>query len=365
MIILGSTGSIGQNALLVAKEFNIKVDSLVAGNNIKLLNKQIEEFKPKNIYVKKVSADLKPNGAKVYSGENGIKDLILDSKSEFVLNALVGFLGLEPSLVTQQCNKKLALANKESLVSGGWLLDTNKITPIDSEHFGLWYLQNQRVISKLFITASGGAFRDFKLESIFEQTKESALKHPNWKMGNKITIDSASMVNKLFEVLEAFWLFRIKNIDAFIERSSSVHALIEFKDSSITAHFASPDMRLPISYAINKKMALNTSFIKPLSLENLEHLKFEKIEISRYPLWEYKDFLLEKPIMGIVLNAANEVCVEAFLNDKIKFGEIAKIVSKILESNDISALNDYKEIKDFDYLIREKTKEKLTKIYLP
>ncbi len=356
MIILGSTGSIGRAALEIAKRFNKQVESLVAGDNITLLNEQIKAFKPKFICIaKKQNAKfLEPLDAKVFYGDEGIIQTITESKSNFVLNALVGFRGLLPSIITQKCNKTLALANKESLVAGGWLLDRTKIIPIDSEHFGLWYLKNDRQIKRLVITASGGAFRDTEIKDIFNQTKLNALKHPNWQMGQKITIDSATMVNKLFEVLEAFWLFGFSEIEAFIERTSRIHALIEFVDGSTTAHFALPDMRLPIAYAIDSSLASKEKIIDSLSLKQLQNISFEEIDCARYALWELKSLLLENPKLGVVLNAANEVAVEKFLDDEIVFGQISEIVLKAMESfKNLPSLDTYEEILGLDKSVRQ------------
>jgi 1-deoxy-D-xylulose-5-phosphate reductoisomerase len=194
MILLGSTGSIGINVLNIAREFNLNIDTLVAGNNYKLLNKQIEEFKPKRVVVKdKITAD-KINFENVKYGEKEILNVIEESKSDIVINALVGSAGIKPTLKAKELNKKLALANKESLVMAGKFIDMQNIIPIDSEHFGLWYLNSGRVIDSMIITASGGALRDYPLAKIKEAKLEDVLKHPNWSMGDKITIDSATMV---------------------------------------------------------------------------------------------------------------------------------------------------------------------------
>ena len=356
MIILGSTGFIGRATLEIAKRFNKQVESLVAGDNIAILNKQIKAFKPKFICIAKKENThlLEPLGAEVFYGDEGIIQTIKESKSNFVLNALVGFRGLLPSIITQQCDKTLALANKESLVAGGWLLDTTKIVPIDSEHFGLWYLKNNRQIKRLIITASGGAFRDMEIRDIFHQSKIAALKHPNWQMGQKITIDSATMANKLFEVLEAFWLFGFGEVEAFIERTSRIHALIEFIDGSTTAHFALPDMRLPIAYALDSRLASKEKIIDSLSLKQLQNISFEDIDLNRYPLWTLKNTLLKNPKLGVVLNAANEVAVEKFLDDKIVFGRISEIVFKVMESfKIIPNLGTYEEVLALDKKVRQ------------
>lgn len=356
MILLGSTGSIGTNALEVASHFDIPIESLCAGKNITLLNQQIAHYAPKNVCIadKNDAHKLINGNYKLFFGSEGILEMIESSHSHLLLNALVGFAGLKPSFKALQCNKKLALANKESLVNAGWLLQNADITPIDSEHFGLWYLQNNRPITKLYITASGGAFRDYPLDKIALATPQEALKHPNWQMGHKITIDSASMANKLFEILEARWLFDIESIDAFIEPSSSMHALIEFADGSITAHISTPDMKLPIAYAFDKDKAAQMPFIQPLDIQSL-CLALKNIDTLRYPLWNLKDTLLHTPQKGIVLNASNEIAIEAFLAQKIPFGHISALILAMMEyfdSFEFASLCDLESIQSFDNQVR-------------
>lgn len=382
MIILGSTGTIGVRALEIACKFGKHIEAIAAGRNISLLNSQIARYRPQKIAIafEEDFDKLEPQGGRVFVGQSGICEMIEECQSGLVLNAIVGFAGLLPSLHAQKCGKKLALANKESLITGGWLLDRSAITPIDSEHFGLWYLLNNpnninqhtsnqhtinphtdnqtnqtQHIKRLIITASGGAFRDMELESIPRATKSQALKHPNWQMGQKITIDSASMANKLFEVLEAYWLFGCKQVSAFIERSSSIHALVEFVDGSTTAHFALPDMSLPIAYALDSHKAHSIKILDSLDLSALGALRFESIESVRYPLWELKDTLLDNPKLAVVVNAANEVAISKFLRDEIVFGEIAKIVFDALErfESQVKDLQEYESIAALDMRVRE------------
>lgn len=409
MIILGSTGTIGVRALEIAHRFGKEIEAIAAGKNIALLNQQIATYKPKKISIacKEDIDKLESSGAEVFVGASGICEMIQSCSSHLVLNAIVGFAGLAPSICAQKCGKKLALANKESLITGGWLLDRSNIMPIDSEHFGLWYLmngfrksnadfgtndlntqdfsqncsqdfgveksstkifeanhhgtnptqnlnQNLRQIKRLLITASGGAFRDTPLESMSHATKAQALKHPNWQMGQKITIDSATMANKLFEVLEAYWLFDISEVSAFIERSSTIHALIEFVDGSTTAHFALPSMSLPIAYAIDETQASESKILDSIDLSALGSLSFEAICPARYPLWELKDTLLANPKLAVVINAANEVAVLKFLRDEVVFGEIAKIVFSALDrfQSRVGRLKSYEDIAELDSQVR-------------
>ncbi len=329
MILLGSTGSIGVNALIVAKKFGIEVEVLVCGNNIELLNKQIQEHNPKVVVVANEKDINNVQHSNVLCGEGAILDVIAAAKSDLVVNALVGFLGLRPTLKALECNKRVALANKESLVAGGAFIDTSKIQPIDSEHFGLWYLIQDRPINKMTITASGGAFRDWVIEDIYNATLEDTQKHPNWSMGQKITIDSATMVNKMFELLEARWLFGEGEYDAIIETKSLIHALIDYKDGSTTAHFAHASMQLPIAYALNAKC--DEKILDHVNLLEVGTLEFRKITPERYPVWEIKEDLLKNPELGVVVNAANEAAIARFIAKEIGFMDISKSIIQSYE----------------------------------
>jgi len=329
VVLLGSTGSIGVNALLVAKRFGIAVEVLVCGKNIDLLNKQIQEHQPKVVVIANAADVPRVNHSCVYYGEDAILRVIEESKSRLVVNALVGFLGLRPTLKAMECDKKVALANKESLVACGAFIDTSKIQPIDSEHFGLWYLLQDRPVSRMIITASGGAFRDWPLEKLVNATLEDTQKHPNWSMGQKITIDSATMVNKMFELLEARWLFGEGEYDAVIETQSLIHALIDFKDGSTTAHFAKASMQLPIAYALDEKM--DEQILEHVDLLKVGSLEFRKIEQERYPIWKIKEDLLQNPQLGVVVNAANEAAIEKFIDKKIGFMDISANIIRAYE----------------------------------
>lgn len=338
MIILGSTGSIGVNTLNIARKFNLNVEVLVAGRNIELLNKQIAEFKPKKVVIANKDDISKVNHTNVSFGEESILNAIENSSSATVVNALVGFLGLRPTLKAIQCNKKIALANKESLVVAGKFIDQSKLSPIDSEHFGLWYLLQDKKIDSMTVTASGGSFRDYPLENLANVSIKEALNHPNWSMGNKITIDSATMTNKIFELMEAAWLFDIRKLDAIIETKSLIHAMINFADGSTTAHIANASMQLPIAYAILGKV--DEEVLKPVDLLEVGSLEFKKIQTSRYPIWEAKDEIINNLDLGVVLNAANEVAVSKFLNSQIGFLDVSKITLNALNKfNNISVKN--------------------------
>jgi len=335
MIILGSTGSIGINTLNIARKFNLDVEVLVAGKNIEVLNKQVEEFKPKKVVIANKEDIPKVNHSDVSFGEESILNVIENSKSEIVVNALVGFLGLRPTLKAIECGKKLALANKESLVVAGKFIDYTNLSPIDSEHFGLWYLLQDKAIDSMTITASGGSFRNYPLDELKNVSISEALNHPNWSMGNKITIDSATMTNKIFELMEAAWLFGIKKLDAIIETKSLIHAMVNFKDGSTTAHMANTSMQLPIAYAILGKV--DTPILEPVDLIKAGSLEFKKIETSRYPIWEAKDEIINNLDLGVVLNAANEVGVSKFLNSQIGFLDVSR--------KSLDALNRFNNVK--------------------
>lgn len=350
IVVLGSTGSIGVNTLHIAKQYAIEIEALVAGNNIDLLNLQIAVHHPKMVVIANAADKPKVNHPDVRSGNEAILDLIETSRSQTIVNALVGYAGLAPTLKATSLGKRVALANKESLVVAGEFIDMSLITPIDSEHFGLWYLMNERPISKLYITASGGAFRDWELDKMKDATFSDALKHPNWSMGNKITIDSATMTNKLFELLEAKWLFDTANIDAVIEKKSIIHALAEFRDGSTTAHFAGTDMKLPIAFALRGE--INEPILPPTDLLGLGTLEFLPIEATRYPIWSIKEHILDNPHLGVVINAANEEAIKAFQKEECSFFGMADMVLDAYKKfGDIKAKN-IAEIIEIDKEVR-------------
>ena len=326
MILLGSTGSIGVNTLIIAKRFGIEVEALVAGKNIALLNEQIKEHHPKYVAISDAKDRANVNHPHVFVGQEGILELLGLTQSFLVVNALVGFVGLAPSVEALRLGKRLALANKESLVVAGHLLDTNRITPIDSEHFGLWYLLGNRPVSRMIITASGGAFRDTPLEELPNMSFQDALKHPNWSMGAKITIDSATMTNKLFELLEAKWLFGVNKLDAVIEPKSIIHAFVDFVDGSMTAHLAKADMKLPIAFALLG--SVEEAILEPVDLCQIGSFAFQPIDVRRYPIWEIKDEILKEPTRGVVINAANEVGITRFYNREISILGLAELTKK-------------------------------------
>ncbi|MCG3680937.1 1-deoxy-D-xylulose-5-phosphate reductoisomerase [Aliarcobacter butzleri] len=351
MILLGSTGSIGVNTLNIARKFNLNVEVLVAGKNIKLLNEQIKEFNPKIVVVANKENIPFVQHKNVSFGEAAILEAIENSSSKTVVNALVGFLGLRPTLKAIECGKKIALANKESLVVAGKFIDQTKLSPIDSEHFGLWYLLQNKKIDSMTITASGGSFRDYPLDKLQNVSIKEALNHPNWSMGNKITIDSATMTNKMFELIEAAWLFNTRKLDAIIETKSLIHAMINFKDGSTTAHIANASMQLPIAYAILGHC--DEEILKPVNLIEVGNIEFRRIEENRYPIWQLKDEILNNLDLGVVLNAANEVAVSKFLNSQIGFLDISKITMNAINKFHNANASSIEDIFQIDKEVRK------------
>lgn len=350
MVLLGSTGSIGVNALHIAKRFGLEVEALVAGKNIALLNAQIEAFHPKFVAISDANDRLHVKHEKVFVGEEGIIEMLGLCQSTLVVNALVGFVGLRPSIESLRLGKRLALANKESLVVAGHLLDTSKITPIDSEHFGLWYLLNGRGVRGMTITASGGAFRETPLELLASMSPSDALKHPNWSMGAKITIDSATMTNKLFELLEAKWLFGVEKLDAIIEPKSIIHAFVDFVDGSMGAHLAVADMKLPIAFALLGKV--EEPILHSVNLHEIGGFSFQKICEKRYPIWEIKDDMLAHPTRGVVINAANEVAQAKFFNREINILELAALSKKAYHHFEDASPKSLDEVFEIDQEVR-------------
>lgn len=351
MILLGSTGSIGVNTLLVAKKFGLSIEVLVAGKNINLLNQQIQEHNPKVVVIADANDLHKVHHPNVKAGNDAIIQAIQESKSDVVVNALVGFVGLRPTIESIKLKKRVALANKESLVVAGAFLDTSFIDPIDSEHFALWYLQNDRKIQSMLITASGGSFRDTPIDLLQNVSIKEALKHPNWSMGNKITIDSATMTNKLFEIMEAFWLFRTKKLDAVIETKSLLHAVVNFCDGSSTAHFAHANMQLPIAYALLKKV--DEPILQGIDFQQLQSLEFRQITTDRYPIWHIKEDLLNNPHLGVVVNSANEVAVAKFLTGAIGYLDITKTTLDAYERFYTQTPKTLDDIFEIDAMVRD------------
>ncbi len=381
--ILGSTGSIGTQCLDVIKQHKDKfvAEVLVAGNNEQLLIEQALEFQPNMVVIaneakyQTVADALQDQDIKVFAGESSINHVVQISSVNMVLTAMVGFAGLKPTLKAIEAGKPIALANKETLVVAGDLIMKAvqkyrvPVIPVDSEHSALFQCLNGEpieTVKKLILTASGGPFRNKSEAELKEVNLEQALDHPNWDMGPKVTIDSASMMNKGFEVIEAFWLFGIPadKIEVVVHPQSIVHSMVEFIDGSMKAQLGNTDMRLPIQYALSWPNRIETH-VKPISLTEIGTLNFEAPDTKRFPNLKLAfDALKKGGNTACVLNAANEIAVQAFLEKKIRFTDIAivnKHVMNEVEYHKSTTIEDY--IKS-DKIAREKAVEQIKKLKL-
>ena len=371
--ILGSTGSIGTQTLDIIRNntSEFKVIGLSVNNNIELLKKQVLEFKPEAVAVMdSVKADeLKEEvDVSVYSGIDGIIKIAKLNETDTVINALVGSAGVGPTIEAIRAKKNIALANKETLVTAGSVVmeevkkNNVNLMPIDSEHSAIFQCINgekMEDVNKIIITASGGPFRGYSKEQLGKVTVKDALKHPTWEMGNKITIDSATLMNKGFEVIEAFWLYGVgyENIEVVVHPQSIIHSLVEFKDSSVMAQLGNPSMKIPIQYALSypKRFKLNS---KKLNLTEIGKLSFEEPDFERFPCLKYAfDTGKIGGSMGAVLSAANEIAVYAFLDEKIKYLDIAKIIKKMIDEHKVIKNPDINQILDVDKKIKEETRK--------
>ena len=348
--ILGSTGSIGTQSLEVvdAHPERFVVEVLTANNNSKLLIEQSKKYKPNVVVItneskyKEVNNALFDLGIKVFSGENSLEEVVENENIDIVLTALVGYSGLKPTIRAIKSGKNIALANKETLVVAGDLITKLckqygvSIYPVDSEHSAIFQClvgEHFNPIEKIYLTASGGPFRGKNREELLHVTKEQALKHPNWEMGSKITIDSASMMNKGLEVIEAKWLFDLKKeqIEIVVHPQSVVHSAVQFTDGSVIAQLGIPDMKLPIQYALGFPERLENNF-KRFSFLDYPELTFEKANFDTFKNLSLAYSAMEKGgNMPCILNAANEVVVDAFLKDKISFLSMSDVIENCME----------------------------------
>ena len=348
--ILGSTGSIGIQTLEVIKVhtdlFNVEV--LTANNNSSLLISQAKKFKPNAVVIvnekkyTEVNNALKFLGIKVFTGAESIDQIVTSDEIDVVLTALVGYSGLKPTISAIKSGKKIALANKETLVVAGELITRlcakhkSLLYPVDSEHSAIFQClvgEEKNQIEKIYLTASGGPFRGRKIEDLRLVTKKQALKHPNWVMGAKITIDSATLMNKGLEVIEAKWLFNLQKdqIDVVVHPQSVIHSAVQFEDGSIKAQLGIPDMKLPIQYALGFPYRLKNDF-KRFNFLDYPELTFEKADTNTFRSLGLAYRAMNKGgNSACVLNAANEIAVEAFLNDKIGFLNMSDLIDNCLE----------------------------------
>ncbi len=353
IVILGSTGSIGTQTLdIVDANEDLCVVALAAANNITLLEEQIRKYRPKAVAVwneekaKQLSENIKDLKVDVYAGMDGLLTIAAMEEADIVVTAVVGMIGIRPTIAAINAGKDIALANKETLVTAGHIIMSLakekgvSILPVDSEHSAIFQAlhgENRAELSKILLTASGGPFRGKKREELLSVTVEDALKHPNWSMGRKITIDSATMVNKGLEVIEAKWLFDVcvDQIQVVVQPQSVIHSMIELKDGAVMAQLGTPDMRLPIQYALFyperrylRGDRLDFTAIKSLSFDVPDLEVFEGLKMA-YEAGRVGGSL------PTVLNAANEKAVSLFLDKKIKFLDIAKIIRQCMEEHTV------------------------------
>ena len=360
--ILGSTGSIGTQALDVISQHTdlFEVELLTANNNADLLIEQALKFKPNHVVIcnedhyAKVNDALAATDTKVFAGMKSVNDLVQSSTIDMVLASMVGFSGLEPTINAIKGGKAIALANKETLVAAGSIVTrlareyNTPIIPVDSEHSAIFQcLQGEYTpIEKLILTASGGPFRTWSKEEIAMATRAQALNHPNWDMGAKVTIDSASMMNKGLEMIEASWLFNVSpdDIEIVVHPQSIVHSMVQFTDGCLKAQLGAPDMRVPIQYALSypQRVSLDT---KRISFPELAHLDFYAPDSNRFPAIElaYAAHRM-KGNMACIMNGANEIAVDAFLKEKILFHRIPQIIEKTMEKATFVPLPDTDDI---------------------
>ncbi|MBK7158646.1 MAG: 1-deoxy-D-xylulose-5-phosphate reductoisomerase [Ignavibacteria bacterium] len=378
--ILGSTGSIGCNALEVIdslnhNEYKIKVISLSTNSRISLLAEQIKKHSPETVVIgdKKAYEEFKSNFSfpetEILFGDDALSNISGRDNYELLISALVGFSGLKPTVNAIKSGKDVALANKETLVVAGKLINQLiekykvKLIPIDSEHSAILQClagENISSVSKIILTASGGPFRNKTLKQMKDITVDEALSHPNWKMGKKITIDSATMMNKGLEVIEAKWLFKTETekIDVLIHPQSVIHSMVEFIDGSIKAQLGIPDMKIPIQYAITYPDRINSVHSK-MDFNLFNSLTFEKVDTDKFRCLKIAyDVIKEDSSSAVVMNAANEIAVDLFLNGRIDFLSIPDIIERELDRHKPSPDTDLENIinvdKDTRIYLREK-----------
>lgn len=362
--ILGSTGSIGRSALQVIEQFpnRFQVVALAAGRNVDLLIEQIQRFRPKvaavldqelaNDLASRLPADI---GVEVFAGSQGYQNIANCTDADMVLSSMVGAAGLIPTLSAIRAGKDVALANKETLVMAGALVMEEvrryqiRLLPVDSEHNAIFQaLEGHRRedLKRILLTASGGPFLNLPKEQLESVTPAQALNHPNWEMGAKITIDSATMMNKGLEVIEAKWLFdvAVEKIDVHIHPQSIVHSMVEYVDGSVIAQLGMPDMRVPIAYALAYPERLKLD-LPTLDLFSVQTLTFQEPDLGRYPCLDLAfNACKAGGTMPAVLNASNEVAVQAFLDKRIPFLGIARLVDKVMQEHELAPAKELEAI---------------------
>lgn len=368
--ILGSTGSIGTQTLDVVAMHpeEYEIDGLAAGSNTALLLEQVQRFKPRRVSVAtealadEIRGDLPP-GTQLFSGSQGLVEIAAGGDADTVITAVVGSVGLQSTLAAIEAGRQIGLANKETLVTAGHLVTELaqrkgvSLLPVDSEHSAIFQClngENRSDIDSITVTASGGSFRDYTREQLVGVTVEDALRHPNWSMGAKITIDSATMVNKGLEVIEAHWLFGLpyEQIHVLLHPESIIHSYVEFRDSSIIAQLGTPDMRVPIQYALTYPDRWHSP-AKRLSLAEIGRLTFREMDFERFPALR---MAIECGKAGgtatTAFNAANEVAVDRFLRKEISFLRIEEIIYEVLQRHNNESHPDLAQIGHCDRATR-------------
>ncbi len=374
--ILGSSGSIGTQALEVISENDslFEIYALTANNQVDLLIDQARKYNPEMVAIGNEAHYLQLKNAlsdlpiKVFAGAHSIAQVAEMQPIDMVLTAMVGYSGLKPTMNAIKAGKKIALANKETLVVAGELIcdlalkHHVSILPVDSEHSAIFQClagEGNNPIEKLILTASGGPFRTKTMNELEHVTSAQALKHPNWEMGAKVTIDSASLMNKGFEIIEAKWLFGVspEQIEVVVHPQSIIHSMVQFVDGSIKAQLGMPDMKLPIQYAFTYPERLKTNFPR-FDFNVCSQFTFERPDLERFRNLSYAYYAMEKGgNMPCVLNAANEVVVEAFLKDKIGFLQMSDIIEDVLMKAEFVAKPNYDDYVKTDELVRVITRE--------
>ncbi len=378
--ILGSTGSIGVSTLeiVAAHRDKFEVVALTAGNNLALLRQQIEQFSPRLVAVlsedsaRQLRSELFGKQTEIVAGVPGLIAAATVAEADMVVAAIVGAAGLVPTVAAIQAGKEIALANKETLVTAGHLIMAMvkakgvRLFPVDSEHSAVFQsIEGHRSddIDKIILTASGGPFLNWPLERLETVTVADALNHPNWSMGKKITIDSATMMNKGLEVIEARWLFDVpaSKIDVNIHPQSIIHSMVEYIDGCVIAQLGTPDMKAPIAYALSYPERVTTG-VKPLDLTALSGLTFARPDLAKFRCLQLAyDAIDSGESMPAVMNAANEVAVEAFLGGQLTFVDIPRVIARTMELHQPHNVTSIDEVLHLDRWARQKTREQLNK----
>lgn len=377
--ILGSTGSIGCNSLkvidnLIKNEYPVKVINLTTNKNIDLLARQIAEHSPETVVIQdfdayeKFKADYYFPGLEILHGETGLNEITGRNNYDLLLSALVGYSGLLPTVNALKNGKNVALANKETLVIAGKLINNisksnnTSVYPIDSEHSAIFQCllgESPDTVSRLIITASGGPFRNKSLKEIKNSSVEEALNHPNWSMGKKITIDSATMMNKGLEIIEAHWLFNLKHeqLSVIIHPQSIIHSMVEFRDNSIKAQLGIPDMRIPIQFSLTFPDRVKSEFCK-MDFVKYSNLTFEEPDLEKFRCLKLAyDVLKSGGTYPVVLNAANEISVDLFLKKKIDFLSIPDLIEDQLNKHVSIDEFELEDITEIDKKVRSEVKK--------